>query len=373
LTTFIIIGAIMVSIALALLLLPLFRARADDGRSALVVIALLAILLPLGAAGLYHKTSNYSWDPAAQQAGNGAHSIQEMIDKLQEKLKTKPEDVDGWMMLGRTEFVRNDYKKSAEAFGQAYKFSQGKNIEAIVGYAEAMAVADQTALRGKAAELFEEALRIDPANPKGLWYGGMAAAINGKLEVARERWLKLLGQELPADIKAMLAQRIKEVDVELGRKDDPELARLSAAIPAAGPAMGAMGATPASSASAAGEPAAAGGPGTVTVRVRIAPALAGKVPPGAPLFVLARDPTQPGPPFAAKRFAGASLPLSVVLTEQDAMMPARTIKTAKQLTIVARFSASGMPQQSSGDLYGEVAYDLASGKPVELLIDKQVP
>ena len=32
-----------------------------------------------------------------------------------------------------------------------------------------------------------------------------------------------------------------------------------------------------------------------------------------------------------------------------------------------------MPQQSSGDLYGEVAYDLASGKPVDLLIDKQVP
>ena len=77
--------------------------------------------------------------------------------------------------------------------------------------------------------------------------------------------------------------------------------------------------------------------------------------------------------FAAKRFAGAALPLEVVLTEQDAMMPARTIKTAKQLVIVARFSASGMPQQARGDLYGEVTYDLAGGKPVDLLIDKQVP
>ncbi|MCX7058139.1 MAG: hypothetical protein NTZ79_13440 [Proteobacteria bacterium] len=369
-TTFIIIGAIMVSIALGLLLLPLFRARVEDGRSALVVIAALAIVLPLGAAGLYYKISNWSWNPATQQAGNGAHSIQEMIDKLHEKLKTKPEDVDGWMMLGRSEFVRNDYKKSAEAFGQAYKFSQGKNLEAIVGYGEAMAVADQTALRGRAAELFEEALRMDPANPKGLWYGGMAAAINGKLDVARERWLKLLGQELPADIKTMLAQRIKEVDVELGRKDDPELARLSAAIPPAAAAMSGMQAAAPAAASAA---TTVSGPGTVTVRVKIAPALAAKVPAGAPLFVLARDPTQPGPPFAAKRFAAAALPLNVVLTEQDAMMPTRTLKTAKQLTIVARFSASGMPQQASGDLYGEVAYDLASGKPVELLIDKLVP
>ncbi len=364
----------MVSIALGLLLRPLFRARAEDGRSALVVIAALAILLPLGAAGIYHKVSNWSWDPVAlQQAGNGAHSIQEMIDKLQERLKAKPDDVDGWLMLGRTEFVRNDYKSSAEAFGQAYKVSQGKNIEAVVGYGEALAVSDQTALRGKAAELFEEVLKMDAANPKGLWYGGMAAAINGKLDLARERWLKLLGQQLPADIKSMLVQRIKEVDVELGRKDDPELAHLAAAIPPPAPAMGAMAASSTASAAAGGDASAVGGPGTVTVRVKIAPALAGKVPPGAPLFVLARDPTQPGPPFAAKRFAGASLPLNVVLTEQDAMMPARTIKTAKQLTIVARFSSSGMPQQSSGDLYGEVAYDLASGKPVELVIDKQAP
>jgi hypothetical protein len=65
--------------------------------------------------------------------------------------------------------------------------------------------------------------------------------------------------------------------------------------------------------------------------------------------------------------------MDVVLTEQDAMMPGRTVKDAKQLTIVARFSASGMPQQASGDLYGEVAYDLASGKPMDLVIDKQVP
>jgi len=370
LTTFIIIGAIMVSIALGLVLWPLYRARAEDGRSAFAVIAAVAILLPLGAAGIYHKVSNWSWDPAVQQAGDGAHSIQEMLDKLRERLQAKPDDVDGWMMLGRTEFVRNNYKQSAEAFGQAYKASQGKNIDAVVGYGEALVVSDQASIRGRAADLFEEALKLDPGNPKALWYGGMAAAVNGKPELARERWLKLLGQELPADIKTMLAQRIKEVDGELGRKDDPELAKLVASIPPPAPAMGAVGA-PATGAAA--PPAAAGGPGTVTVRVKLAPALAAKVPAGAPLFVLARDPTQPGPPFAAKRFAGAALPLEVVLTEQDAMMPARTIKTAKQLVIVARFSASGMPQQARGDLYGEVTYDLAGGKPVDLLIDKQVP
>ena len=65
--------------------------------------------------------------------------------------------------------------------------------------------------------------------------------------------------------------------------------------------------------------------------------------------------------------------MEVQITEQDAMMPTRTIKDAKQLVIVARFSASGMPTQASGDLYGEVPYDLKQGKAVDLLIDKQAP
>jgi cytochrome c-type biogenesis protein CcmH len=109
------------------------------------------------------------------------------------------------------------------------------------------------------------------------------------------------------------------------------------------------------------------------VHVTLSPALAGRVPAGTPLYVLARDPTQPGPPFAAKRFAGAALPLDVVLTEQDSMMPGRTLKNAQQLVIVARYSTSGMPSAASGDLYGEVPYDLAKGRAVDLLIDKQVP
>ena len=66
-------------------------------------------------------------------------------------------------------------------------------------------------------------------------------------------------------------------------------------------------------------------------------------------------------------------PLDIVLTDADAMAEGRTVSTAKQLTIVARFSKSGMPTASSGDLYGEVRYDPASGRPVELTIDKTVP
>jgi cytochrome c-type biogenesis protein CcmH len=130
----------------------------------------------------------------------------------------------------------------------------------------------------------------------------------------------------------------------------------------------------ASSAPAGGEAAAAAGPGAVQIRIKLAPSLASQVPAGAPLFVLARDPGNPGPPLAAKRLAGVQFPYDLVLSDADAMAAGRTISSAKNLTIVARFSKSGMPMASSGDLYGEVGYDPAKGKgSVEITIDKTVP
>ena len=360
-TTFILIGALMVSAALALVAWPLWRGRGTEGTGTAIAVAVVAVVLPVGALLVYRAVSNYDWSPSAQQMTAGQHSLDEAVKKLEERLKANPADVDGWMLLGRSQFVQQHFQRAGEAYGKAYELTGGKNVEAVVGFGEALAITDQGTLRGRAGELFEEALKLDPANQKALFYGGVAAAANGKLPVARERWMTLLHQELPPEVKGLLAQRIGEIDREAGRAPDPELAKYAAG--AAAPEE----AAPAPAASVAA------GPGTVTVRVRLSPALAGKIPPGAPLFVLARDPGQPGPPFAAKRFTTPSLPLEVHLTEADAMMPARTVKTANSLVIVARYSASGMPSGASGDLYGEVPYDIKKGQAVDLVIDKQVP
>lgn len=364
-TTFILAGAVMVSIALGLLAWPLWQGRTSEGRGTWIALGVVVVALPLATALLYRAASNWSWDPSVSQAPAGQHSLDEMVGKLEERLKQNPGDVDGWLLLGRSHYVTQHFQRASEAYAKAYELSGGKNLEAIIGYGETLALVDQNALRTRAGELFEEALKLDPQNQKALFYGGVAAAAGGRMPVARERWMTLLRQELPQEVKTLLVQRIGDLDRQLGRPPDPELAKYAQAAAA----------VPAEATAPAAPPAAgpAPGPGVVTVRIRLSPALAAKVPPGAPLFVLARDPTQPGPPFAAKRFAGAALPMEVSLTEQDAMMPARTVKTAKELVIVARFSASGMPSGASGDIYGEVPYDISKGRPVDLVIDKQVP
>ncbi len=373
---FVVLAALMASAALALILWPLYHGRVEEGRAGLVTSLIVALVVPLAAGGLYWVLSNWSWDPAAMKmAAGGTHSIEEMVAGLESRLRRHPDDVNGWIMLGRSQVVLNRYPRAVEAYEHAYKLTDGRNIEALIGYAEALALVDPQALQGRAGQLIDAALALEPQNPRALWYGGIAALRNGKIALARDRWAVLVALDPPPEVKAVLVERLADLDRQLGRTP------AGTPVPTTAAARGAaarLARTPpvatASSAPLAGQGGApADRQGTVTVTVSIAPTLAARVPAGAPLFVLARDPTQPGPPFAVKRLTSVQLPTTVVLTEQDAMLPSRTIASARQLLIVARYSVSGAPTAASGDLYGEVPYELASGRPLNLVIDKTVP
>ena len=105
----------------------------------------------------------------------------------------------------------------------------------------------------------------------------------------------------------------------------------------------------------------------------LAPALKNELGQPIPLFVLARDPAG-GPPLAVQRHQSSDLPLTVELSERDAMMPTRTIASVPRVQVVARLSRSGSPQAQSGDLYGEaeVEFGKQSGT-LNIIIDRAVP
>jgi cytochrome c-type biogenesis protein CcmH len=108
------------------------------------------------------------------------------------------------------------------------------------------------------------------------------------------------------------------------------------------------------------------------VHVTLAPALANKVPAGALLFVAARDPRQPGPPFAAKRLP-ATFPVDVELSAADAMLESRRIAAGQQLEIVARVALGGKPTATSGDPFGQVSYHVGKDGRLNIVIDRLAP
>ena len=118
-------------------------------------------------------------------------------------------------------------------------------------------------------------------------------------------------------------------------------------------------------------PAAATGanPAAIEGTLELAPDLAGRVPPGAALFVIAR--TAPsGPPLAVVRVASRSFPVRFSIGPDDRMI--QSMPFAGEIRISAHVDADGNAvTRSPGDLQGATKTPNAPGdRGVTLLIDE---
>lgn len=343
-TPFLLIAGLFALAAAALVAWPLLRPRGSCGQQASPRSAIAATLviswLPLAAFAIYFLASNWSWDPADQVAPPSGADVRQMVAQLRTRLEQQPDDIEGWKFLGRSATVMGDYALAQQAFGEAYTRSRGQDPDAVTGFAESLVLNDERAIDGQAAQLFEQALALDPDNARALWYGGIVAYRRGDLPLAQQRWVELQNHELPPDLRQVVAERLAEIER----------------------AQGGAGAAPAPAAAAGG----------IAITIGMAPALAPQAPAGATLFVIARR-GEGGPPLAVVRRAAGSWPVSLTMTDADAMLPGTSLVDAGPLRIVARISRQGGPIAASGDLFGEVGYDPASASPVTVTIDRVVP
>jgi len=333
-TLFAVIAALFLAAAIGLLAWPLVRL---GSRAATVAVA---IALPAAAILIYLQASNWEWDAPPPATGIAAPDLQSAVEQLQIKLTQQPEDVESWKLLGRSATVLGNFTLARDAFGEAYKRGEARDAEAIVGYAESRVLVDESEIDGQAAELFEQALALAPDNPRALWYGGITAFRRGNLALARERWVELQNHDLPPELRQVLAEQLAQLDGREGTQ-----------------------ATPVQS------PAAAGG-GEISIALDAG--LAARVPLNATLFVIARR-TEGGPPLAVQRRSAGDWPVTVRLSDADAMLPGTRLAGSGPLKLIARVSASRQPMAASGDLYGEVGYDFASAHPASITIDRIVP
>jgi cytochrome c-type biogenesis protein CcmH len=340
-STFIIIAACMAVLAAAAVAVPLFRDRAR------VAGALAALVVIGAAAGLYPLWSNFNWHaPASAEAPQGAPDVAAMVAKLELHLQQVPTDQDGWLMLGRSYMALERLDEAIAAYDHAHKL--GNSAEAAFGLGEAITLKDGGQIPPEASALFEEGLTLAPANPKGLLYGGFAAAARGDREMARSRWQALKDLHPPPQIEELLDARIAQLGlpaVPAGTKASQEGTNTSADTSAAAVA---------------------------TVNISVAPAFKDKVKPETALFVFARQPGQAGPPLAVKRLTGAAVGTKVQLSAADSMLAGRNLSAGQSVLITARVSFKGQPLPVAGDLYGEVAYVVGHDGVLDLVIDHTV-
>jgi cytochrome c-type biogenesis protein CcmH len=346
-STFLIIAAALALAACALLLLPLLR-RGSSTPAARMAAAVVAVLVLGGSAVLYANFSSWSWKSAAGDA-----TPEGMVGRLARRLDRNPEDLQGWLLLGRSYSQLEQYPNAVRAYQRADRLAGGQNAEALTGLAEALVLANQSDLAGRAGRLFEQALVLDPRSTKALFYSAIAAMERGEKPLARTRFSTLLAAEPPPEVRRLIEQTLQNLE-------------------AASPDGTAKPADAPQHASASPEPQAAGAAVPVRLQVTLAPSVAGRSTDGAPLFVLARKPGQKGPPIAAKRL-DARFPQQVVLLSSDAMLGGSGFAAGDELEITARISNGGSALPKSGDPFGTIRVKAGAAAPAALVIDQVTP
>ena len=366
--TFLLLAGVLIIAGVVVVAVPLLRRSPTQLAPAPWAALGAAGVLVIGSAVVYASLTNWSWHAAPAD-----DSPQTMVARLARELERNPQDLNGWLMLGRSYVVLEQFPLALRSFERADRLAGGKNAEALVGEAEALTMADESELDGRAGRIIEQALALDPNSGKALFFGAAAAVRRGELALGKERFEKLLSMNPPEQIRPILQQQIDGLTQRIAAAANGGPA-MTGANGGAGPAMrGAIASTGSAGSSASATASnAANSNAAVRVHIELSPALSKTAPDAAPLFVFVRDPAQPGPPLAAKRLANR-FPQTVELTPADSMVPGRVFAAGQKVQVVARIARSGNPIAGSGDPFGEVAYLVGHDGLVNIVIDHLTP
>ena len=330
-------------------------------RRAPILALVLSIALPLGAVLTYLQLGDHTIIPRIESAGSPVAggdgqtepALDELVKDFAARMEKTPDNVDGWLMLGRTYFTIGQPAKALESLERAYQLAP-RQANVIVAYAEALGANAGNRLSGRPEELIRTALEIEPTNPNARWLNGMLAYQQGRFGAAAQTWQTIKDELDPTSEEGkQLGEMIEEAHRQEGR-------------PAA--------TTDGRGTSAAGGDGATAPGARLQVQVTLAPTLTIQAAPEDTLFVFARAPEGSPMPLAAQRIKVADLPATVTLDDSMAIIPGLHLSASPEVLVGARISKSGQATPSTGDLEGQAGPVKVSETPsVTVTIDRVRP
>jgi len=318
----------------------------------------LAVLLPLASVLLYLKIGNtkamQQQEQLAVADGFGVIRSEAALQELEKKLEKLPENPDGWLQLARSYGELQRFPDAARAYQQLVRLVPNES-QLWTDYADALAMSQGQSLKGEPTKFLDKALELDPNNNSALALSGSAAMERGDYFAAIIHWQKLVSL-LPPDYQdvQMIREGIKQAKGFLAMQKGGK--EKLAQLPK----------------DQAPEPAAADPAAAITGKVTLSPALAGKVSPTDTVFILARAAQGPKMPLAVLRKQVKDLPLEFKLDDSMAMQPQLKLSGFDQVVVVARVSKSGTPMAQPGDLQGTAGTVKPGSKGLKIVIDSAV-
>ena len=179
------------------------------GLPLVAVVFYLNVGSPKAVSGEAPVTASQS-GPMAAPGGRTQEQIEANVEKLAERLKSNPSDVQGWTMLSRSYSSMEKFGEAAGAYAKATELKPN-DADLWAEYAFTAAMAQGRSMEGKPMELIQQALKVEPENAKALQLAGSAAFQAKDYNKAIDYWNRVLKQ-VPADseVGRAIAQRISE-------------------------------------------------------------------------------------------------------------------------------------------------------------------
>jgi len=338
-----------------------------------ILAVALAMTLPLMALGMYFQfgtpqilaaaTASTARtdvsDNAAAGAGALPHSLEEMVSGLEQRLRSKPNNPDGWLMLGRSYAAVNRLPQARDALAEADRQRPSHPVT-LVAYAEVLAGLNGNRIKGRPLELIHQALATDPQFARGLWLAGMGAYRSSDARQAITFWQRL------SQVKGLDAKSLAQVHDALAQAKQK--------------IEGQAGASPPAATSAGTSPERSTGnsaqilPARLKVRVSVDPRFKERAIANQLVFVFARAARGPRMPLAVQRLSVADLPRTVILDDSMAMTPELRLSAFKEVVVSARISSTGSATPKSGDLVGtSPPMSPKASSLIEIMIDQMAP
>ncbi|MGD0190241.1 MAG: hypothetical protein ABSD74_05835 [Rhizomicrobium sp.] len=150
-----------------------------------------------------------------------SHDVPALVAAVARRVRERPSDPLGWVLLGKGYLALHDAGDAAAAFRRAVEVApQDEKPELLSAYGEALYAASG-AVTDEAQAAFRSVLSGRPKDPAARYYLGLAEAERGNRSGALSWWKPLLAEAPPgAEWRPMLVDRIAALEGQAGQSPD---------------------------------------------------------------------------------------------------------------------------------------------------------
>ncbi|MEG3757044.1 c-type cytochrome biogenesis protein CcmI [Pseudoalteromonas carrageenovora] len=247
------------------------------------------------------------------------NELQAFALALRTKLSQTGDDEVAWMLLGRVAMSLNEFDMAQQSFDKALQMNPD-NMQVLISFSQVLLLEGSEANMTRAAGMLSKVLKVEPTNLDAISLLALIAYERKDWPQAKAAFEVLLASMQKNDTRyEMIAGRIADIEQQMQAE--------GSVLPVTTQSV-------------------------INVTVKLTDELKQQQPESGILFVFAKAAQGSPMPLAVVKLKEYSFPMSVQLTDANAMVAGLNLSSAQDIVISARISKDESVMPSSGELEG---------------------